>query len=83
MVCASMHLECVVGMHGWAIKYGTTSHDLPFSSPIPSFNHLHTVPLHLSYQGLGNDDPKDGSLVPKRKTSRCLMQKIQEIQETG
>jgi hypothetical protein len=83
MVRTSMHLDCVVRMHGWAIKYGATNYDLPFSSPHSSFNHLHAVPPRISHQELGYDDPKDGFLVPKRKTLRCLTQKSQEIQETG
>ncbi len=37
----------------------------------------------LPHQELGNNDPQDGSLAPKRKTSRCSMQKSQEIQETS
>jgi hypothetical protein len=83
MVCTSVHLDCVVRMHGWAIKYRTTNYDLPCSSPNPSFNHPHALPPCLSHQELGYDNPKDGSLAPKRKTLRCLMQKSQEIQETS
>ncbi len=82
MVRTSMHLDCVVRMHGWAIKHGTTNHDLPFY-PTPSYNHLRAVLPHLSYLELGYDNPKDGTLAPKRKTLRCLMQKSQEIQETS
>jgi hypothetical protein len=78
-----MHVECVVRVHGWAIKYRTKNHDLPFSSPNPSFNHPHAVPPCLSHQELGNNNPKDGSLAPKWKTLHCLTQKSQEIQETG
>jgi hypothetical protein len=82
MVRTSVHLDCVVRMHGWAIKHGTTNHELPFY-PTPSFNHLCAVPSHLSHQDLGYNDPQDGSLVPKGKTLHCLMQKNQEIQETS
>jgi hypothetical protein len=70
MVCTSMHLEFVVGMHGWAIKHRTTNHDLPFN-PTPSYDHLCAVPPCLPHQELGNDDPQDGSLAPQGKTSRC------------
>ncbi len=82
MVRTSMHLDCVVRMHGWAIKHGTTHHDLPFY-PTPSYDHLRAVLPHLFHQELGYNDPKDGSLVPKIKTLRCSMQKSQEIQETS
>jgi hypothetical protein len=82
MVHTSMHLDCVVRMYGWAIKYRTANYDLPFY-PTPSYDHLHAVPPRLSHQELGYDDPKDGSLAPKRKTLRCLTQKSQEIQETS
>jgi hypothetical protein len=81
-VCASMHMACVVRMHGLAIKYRTTNHDLPLS-PNPSFNHPHAVPPRLSHQELGYDNPEDGSLVPKRKTLHRSTQKSQEIQETS
>jgi hypothetical protein len=83
MVCTSMHMACVVRMHGWAIKYRTTNHDLPFSTPNLSFNHPQAVPPHLYHQELGYNNPKDGSLVPKRKTLHRSMQKSQEIQETS
>jgi hypothetical protein len=82
MVCTSMHLECVVSMHGWAIKHGTTNHDLPFYLT-PSYDYLRAVSPYLSHQELGYNDPKNGSLVPKRKTLRCLMQRSQEIQKTS
>jgi hypothetical protein len=82
MVRTSMHLDCVVRIHGWAIKQGTTNHDLPFY-PTPSYNHLRAVLPYLSHQELGYDNPKDGSLAPKRKTLRRLTQKSQEIQETS
>jgi hypothetical protein len=81
MVRTSMHLEYDVSMHGWAIRHRTTNHDLPLYS-IPSNNHLHTVPPCLPYQELGNDNLQDGSLAPPGETSRYLMQKSQEIQET-
>jgi hypothetical protein len=82
MARTSMYLDCVVRMHGWAIKHRTTNHDLPFY-PTPSYNHLRAVLPLLSHQELGYVDPKDGSLAPKRKTLRRLMQKSQEIQETS
>jgi hypothetical protein len=82
MVRTSVHLDCVVRMHGWAIKHGTTNHDLPFY-PTPSYNNLRAVLPHLSHQELDYNDPKDGSFAPKRKTLRCSMQKSQEIQETS
>jgi hypothetical protein len=66
-----MHLECVVRMHGWAIKHRTTNHDLPFY-PTPSYDHLRAVLPRLLHQELGKDDPQDGSLVPQGKTLRCL-----------
>jgi hypothetical protein len=78
-----MHMARVVRMHGWAIKHGTTNHDLTFSTPYPSFNHSHAVPPCLSHQQLGNNNPEEGSLAPKRKTLHCSTQKSQKIQETG
>jgi hypothetical protein len=66
MVCTSMHLECVVSMHGWAIKHRTTNHDLPFY-PTPSYDHLCAVPPCLPHQELGNNNLQDGSLVPQGK----------------
>jgi hypothetical protein len=83
MVRTSMHMACVVRMHGWAVKYRTTNHDFPFFTPNASFNHPHAVPPCLSHQELGYKDPKDSSLVPKRKTLHHSTQKSQKIQETG
>ncbi len=82
MVCTSVHLDCVIRMHGWAIKHGTTNHDLPFY-PTPSYDHLCAVLPHLSHQELGYNDPKDSPLAPKRKILCRLTQKSQEIQETS
>jgi hypothetical protein len=82
MICTSVHLECVVRMHGWAIKYRTTNRDLPFCTTL-SDNHPPAVPPCLSHQELGNNDPKDGSLAPKGKTLHRSTQKSQEILETG
>jgi hypothetical protein len=81
MVRASMHMACVVRMHGWAIKYGTTNHDLPFY-PTPSYDHLHAVPPRLPHQELGDNNPQDGSVAPQGKTLCRSTQKSQEIQET-
>ncbi len=77
-VCASMHMACVVRMHGWAIKYRTTNQDLPFSTPNPSFNHPHAVPPCLSHQELGYNDTKTAPwclkgkpcIVPRRRVKR-------------
>jgi hypothetical protein len=81
-VCASMHMACDVRMHGWAIKYRTTSYDLPTSAPNPFQNHPHAMPPCLSHQQLGKDDPKGGSVAPGKKTLRCLTQESQEVQES-
>ena len=77
-VRASMRLESVVRMHGWAIKDGTTNHDLPFY-PTPSYDHLRAVPPRLPHQELDSDDPEDGPLAPGGKT---LRQSKKEGQET-
>jgi hypothetical protein len=71
MVHTSVHLDCVVRVHGWAIKYRTTNHDLPFY-PTPSYDHLRAVPPHLPYQQLGNDNPEDNSLAPKKENLASL-----------
>jgi hypothetical protein len=84
MVRTRVHMGHVVSMRGWAIRHRTRHFNLPIL-PIPQFPtdlHHDLLPSCLPYQDLGDGNNQIGSLVSSGETSRHLLHKNQEIQNS-
>jgi len=81
MVRTSVHVEYIVSVRNWAIRYGTTDFYLPIPQ-LPTNLHLHPTSSRLPYQDLGNGDHQIGSLASSGETSRHSPHKNQEKQNS-
>jgi hypothetical protein len=81
MVRASVHMEFIVSMCGWAIRHGTRHFNLPIPQ-LPTDLHHHPTSSLLPYQDLGNGDRQIGSLASSGETSCHLPRESQEIQDS-
>ena len=81
MVRTSVHVEYIVSVRGWAIRYGTKDFYLHIPQ-LPNNLHLHPASSRLPYQDLGNGDHQIDSLASLGETSRHSPHKNQEIQNS-
>jgi hypothetical protein len=84
MVRTSVHMGHIVSMHGWAITHGTRHLNLHIFLiyQLPTDLHRDPIPSRLPYQDLGEGDPQVSSLASPGETSRHLLHKSQEIQDS-
>ena len=81
MVHASVHMEFIVSMRGWAIGHGSRNFYLPLLQ-LPTDLHHHPTSPRLPYQDLGNGNHQIGSLASPGETSHHLSHKNQKIQDS-
>ncbi len=81
MVHASVHVEFIVSMCGWAIQHGSRNFDLPLLQ-LPTDLHHHPTSPHLPYQLHGEGDHQVNSLGFPGETSRHSPHQSQEIQDS-
>ena len=81
MVHASVHVEFIVSMCGWAIQHGSRNFDLPLLQ-LPTDLHHHPTSPRLPYQLHGKGDHQVDSLASPGETSRHSPYQSQEIQDS-